>query len=51
MQHLSQLETTGCVRSMRSGERSGSVSLYVKRSGRSGSLAAAVKAREHLHEQ
>lgn len=36
MQHLSRLEITGCVRSMRSGESSGSVSLYVKRSGRSG---------------
>lgn len=48
MQHLSRLEITGCVRSMRSGESSGSVSLCVKRSGRSSS---SVKAREHLHEQ
>lgn len=49
MQHLSRLEITGCVPSMRSGESSGSVSLRVKRSGRSSS--GSVKAREHLHEQ
>lgn len=50
MQHLSRLEITGCVRSMRSREGSGSASsLYVKRNGRSSS--SVVKAREHLHEQ
>lgn len=49
MQHLSRLEITGCVRSMRSRGSSGSVSLYVKRSGRSS--ISVVKASEHLHEQ